>query len=218
MGLGRSVIRVILADDHPIVLLGVKNALEAVGGISIVGTATSPQSLLACLSACDCDVLVTDFSMPSERSPDGIAMLLDIQRKHPGLRIVVLTKISTPALLTPILDAGALALVDKGATTAEIATAVQRAAHGMTYISRNIEHTLGALGVAPSKVAQRVPLSPREIEVVRLFAQGYSNNQIAEILHLSPKTTSRQKKDAMRKLGAVHDADLYSCARDLGLI
>jgi two-component system capsular synthesis response regulator RcsB len=134
------------------------------------------------------------------------------------VRIVVLTKIATPALMSPIMQAGALALVEKSAALKEITVAVQRAAKGQTYFTENVQREFAALGVARTKVTEPAQLSPREMEVVRLFAHGYSNNQIAEILGVSAKTTSRQKKDAMRKLAARNDAELYAHARDMGLI
>jgi two-component system capsular synthesis response regulator RcsB len=211
-------IRVILADDHPIVLLGIKKALEATADICIVATADSPDGLISCLSDHPCDVLVTDFSMPGKQHPDGLAMLLRLREKFPAVRIVVLTKIATPALTSPIMQAGALALVDKSAAIKEIATAVQRAARGQTHFTENVQREFAALGVARNQVAQPVQLSPRETEVVRLFANGYTNNQIADILGVSAKTTSRQKKDAMRKLAARNDAELYAHARDMGLV
>lgn len=211
-------IRVILADDHPVVLLGMKNALEVASDIRVVATADSPDSLFSCLSRETCDVLVTDFSMPGAQHPDGLVMLLRLRESFPNLRIVVLTKMASPALMSPILQAGALALVEKSAAVKEIATAVQRAASGRTYVTENVQREFAALGVPRTQVAEPAHLSPRETEVVRLFAQGYSNNQIAEILGVSAKTTSRQKMDAMRKLAARNDAELYAHARDMGLI
>ncbi|ANN68310.1 response regulator transcription factor [Bordetella bronchialis] len=211
-------IRVILADDHPVVLLGMKNALEASRDISVVATADSPDSLLSSLSRHPCDVLVTDFSMPGSQHPDGLAMLLQLKEKFPDVRIVVLTKMASPALMSPILQAGALALVEKSAAVKEIALAVQRAASRRTYVTENVQREFAALGVPRTQVAEPAQLSPREMEVVRLFAQGYSNNQIAEILGVSAKTTSRQKMDAMRKLAARNDAELYAHARDMGLV
>jgi two-component system capsular synthesis response regulator RcsB len=211
-------IRVILADDHPVVLLGIKNVLEASSEIRIVATAHSPDSLISCLSRHSCDVLVTDFSMPGQQHPDGLAMLLRLKEGFPTVRIVVLTKIATPALMSPIMQAGAMALVEKSAALKEITTAVQRAAKGQTYFTENTQREFAALGMVRTQVAEPAQLSPREMEVVRLFAHGYSNNQIAEILGVSAKTTSRQKKDAMRKLAARNDAELYAHARDMGLV
>jgi two-component system capsular synthesis response regulator RcsB len=211
-------IRVILADDHPIVLLGIKQVLEATPDIRIVATADSPDSLVECLTQHGCDVLVTDFSMPGQDHPDGLVMLLRLKERFPDVRIVVLTKIATPALTSPIMQTGVLALVEKSAAIKEIATAVQRAARGQTYYTENIQREFAALGVVRTRVAAPAQLSPRETEVVRLFASGYTNNQIAEILGVSAKTTSRQKKDAMRKLAARNDAELYAHAKDMGLI
>jgi two-component system capsular synthesis response regulator RcsB len=211
-------IRVILADDHPVVLLGIKNALQGVANIALVGEADSPERLFELLDRTPCDVLVTDFSMPSEVQADGLTMLAQLHDRYPGLRIIVLTKIATPAMISPILQAGALALVEKSAAIRDITTAIYRAATGQAYFTETIRASLATLGLTKSNVTANSRLSPREAEVLRLFASGYTNNQIAAILGVSAKTTSRQKKEAMRKLAARNDAELFEHARDLGLV
>lgn len=211
-------IRVVLADDHPIVLLGIKNALDTVPDITVVGSADTPDALFACLATTPCEVLVTDFSMPGKVQPDGLAMLTKLREMFPRIRIVVLTKIATPAIIGPILQAGALALIEKSAAIKDISTAIHRAALDQPYITENIRKEFATLGVAPSKVTMRIALSPREIEVIRLFANGYTNNEIAQMLGVSAKTTSRQKQDAMRKLAVRNDAELITHAKDLGLL
>ncbi|ALM86409.1 response regulator transcription factor [Bordetella sp. N] len=211
-------IRVVLADDHPIVLLGIKNALATAPDISVVGSADSPDSLFACLAQTPCDVVVTDFSMPGGTQPDGLAMLQQLRAQYPHIHVVVLTKIATPTMISPALQAGALALVEKSAAIKEISTAIQRAASGLSYFTESIRNEFAALGVAQSQLTARAALSPREMEVVRLFASGRTNNEIAQILGLSAKTTSRQKQDAMRKLAARNDAELIAYAKDLGLL
>lgn len=211
-------IHVILADDHPIVLLGIKNALQNTPDIALVAQAESPEDLFSCLARERCDVLVTDFSMPSEKQADGLTMLNQLRKQFPAVRVVVLTKITTPAMIAPILQAGALALVEKSAAIQDITKAIYRAAAGKHYFTQDIRRELGTLGLTDSNLNESAKLSPREIEVLRLFAGGHTNNQIAAILGVSAKTTSRQKQDAMRKLAARNDAELFSHARDLGLI
>jgi two-component system capsular synthesis response regulator RcsB len=211
-------IRVILADDHPIVLLGVRQALEAVQDISIVATAHSSGELFSCLAQHACDVVVTDYSMPSDDQPDGLAMVLRIRNDFPMVQVVVLTKITSPAIIAPLLQSGALALVEKSARIDEISTAIRRAAAGNSYFTESVRREFATLGMVPSKLDSPAPLSPRETEVLRLFASGYTNNQIADLLGVSAKTTSRQKHDAMRKLAARNDAELLAHARELGLV
>jgi two-component system capsular synthesis response regulator RcsB len=211
-------IRVILADDHPIVLLGIKNALREASDITVVAEAATPEALFTALEQHGCDVLVTDFTMPSEQAPDGLAMLAQLGQRYPKLRVVVLTRMTTPAMIAPIARAGVCGLVEKSAAIQDIKTAIHRAAAGLPYFTESIRAELAALGLVASEQRTGTALSPREIEVLRLFANGYTNNQIAAILGVSAKTTSRQKKDAMRKLAARNDAELFSYARDLGLV
>lgn len=212
-----TMIRVILADDHPIVLLGISNALSKAPDIEVVASAHSPAELMECLAKHRCDVVVTDFSMPTGGGADGLAMLEDLHRNYPDIGVVVLTKITSPAMILPIRQAGALSLVEKSAAIKDITAAIHRAAAGQPYFTESTRKECGTLGIADSKVAVRSPLSPRETEVLRLFASGYTNNQIAETLGVSAKTTSRQKQDAMRKLAARNDAELIAHAKDLGL-
>jgi two-component system capsular synthesis response regulator RcsB len=157
--------------------------------------------------------------MPGKPQPDGLAMLKYVHQKFPAVKIVVLTKIATPTLIAPIMQTGALAVVEKSAAIKEIANAIVRASQGHTYLTPSLQHEFAVLGtVVHSGETKPVKLSPREIDVVRFFAIGYSNNQIAETLGVSAKTTSRQKKDAMRKLSARNDAELYAHAKEMGLI
>jgi two-component system capsular synthesis response regulator RcsB len=211
-------IQVILADDHPIVLLGVSKALQDAAGIVIAAEANCPKSLLTRLEQQDCDVVVTDFSMPNEDEPDGLKLLARLHQKFPAVAVVVLTKITTPAMITPILQAGALALVEKSAAVPEIAVAIYRAARRQFYFTESIRQQLACIALSRNPPPTRSNLSPREAEVLRLFASGYTNNQIAAMLGVSVKTTSRQKQDAMRKLSARNDAELFAYAGELGLV
>jgi two-component system capsular synthesis response regulator RcsB len=145
-------------------------------------------------------------------------MLARIRTGFPQVRVVVLTKITSPAIIAPLLQTGALGLVGKSAKPQEISTAIRRASAGKSYFAESVRREFAALGNSPSKIEIPMALSPRETEVLRLFASGYTNNQIAELLGVSAKTTSRQKHDAMRKLAARNDAELLAHARELGLL
>src|SRR5476651_309044 len=85
----RPPLRIILADDHPIFLIGLRAVLECDPGLSVVGEASSPQDLLELLQSCACEVLVTDFMMPVEQQSDGLRMLESVTRQHPHLPVVI---------------------------------------------------------------------------------------------------------------------------------
>lgn len=209
------VLRTIIADDHPVVLMGARAALEAGGDIEVVGEAANGDQLVDLLASRPCDVVVTDFSMPGGRHGDGLSLVDLIRRRYPRLPVVVLTMVNNPAVLQTMRSRGALGLCDKRAPLKEVAVAVRYAASGRAYMSDTIRRQFDAGGVQSTVDAVR--LSAREIEVVRLYVGGMSISQIAERLSRSVKTVSRQKRDAMRKLGIDHDSRLSEYARERGI-
>lgn len=210
-------LRVCLADDHPVVLAGVRAQLERSAiEVEIVGEARDGRTLLALLAqGPGCDVVITDFSMPAnnQRGCDGIPLLQALRRQWPSLRIIVLTMIENPALLQAMLDAGIHGLVDKLSPIEELQRAVQSVVGGRRYISQELRNRLQA----DAQVEGTAKLSPHEAEVVRLFVHGLTVTAIAERLSRSVKTISRQKNDAMRKLGVDNHSQLYAYAREHGL-
>jgi two-component system capsular synthesis response regulator RcsB len=209
------VLRTIIADDHPVVLMGARAALEAGGDIEVVGEAANGDRLVELLASLPCDVVVTDFSMPGGRHGDGLSLIDLIRRRYPRLPVVVLTMVNNPAVLQTMRSRGALGLCDKRAPLREVAVAVRYAAAGRAYMSDTIRRQFDTGGVQTTADSAR--LSAREIEVVRLYVGGMSISQIAEQLSRSVKTVSRQKRDAMRKLGIDHDSRLSEYARERGI-
>jgi two-component system capsular synthesis response regulator RcsB len=206
-------LRTILADDHPVVLMGARAALEATGDIEVVGEATSGEALLELLASCPCDVLVTDFSMPG--GGDGLLLIDAIHRRFPRLPIVVLTMVNNSAVLQTMRARGAIGLCDKRAPLLEVAVAVRHAIIGLPFVSETIQRQFAEACLTDRPGHAR--LSAREIEVVRLYVGGLSISAIAERLSRSVKTVSRQKRDAMQKLGIDHDSRLSEYAREHGL-
>jgi two-component system, NarL family, captular synthesis response regulator RcsB len=222
-----EITRIVIADDHPVVTLGIRALLKPLGQVEIVGEAASSSELLAVLAEEPCDLLITDFSMPYENgSGDGLPLLRRLRRDYPELPIIVLTMLHNPALTRGMLAAGVNGLVSKAAMMKELLLAIGAVMNGRPYICEAMrEHVADwapprSPGEAAQPVASNDPavLSQREAEVVRLFAQGLSVTQIAEHLHRSVKTVSQQKNDAMRKLGVTSNTQLFEYARAYGLL
>ncbi|MGF6495037.1 two-component system capsular synthesis response regulator RcsB [Luteibacter sp. 621] len=209
-------LKVILADDHPLVLVGGALALEN-AHIDVVGKAKAAGELLDMLADRPCDVVITDFLMPSDQQDDGFALLDTIAEKYPKLAVIVLTMVNRPAALQSMLSRGARGIVDKRAPMDELATAAKAVHDGETYLSESL---LDILNEADdnSVAMPGAPLSPREKEVIKAFVNGQSLQQIADREGKSVKTISRQKRDAMRKLGVDHDSLLGDYVRDHGLV
>lgn len=218
-------IRIVIADDHPVVLLGIKALLHEYGaGMRVVGEAGSSKELLALLPGCECDLLITDYSMPDAAgAEDGLAWLKRLRREYPELPVIVLTMIHNPALVRGMLGAGVNGVVGKAAMTRELLLAIRAVTAGRSYL---VEHVRDAVADPPTPeagqdgVAGNDPstLSRREAEIVRLYASGLTITQIAERVHRSVKTISQQKNNAMRKLGLTSNSQLYEYARVWGLL
>ena len=215
--------QIIIADDHPVVLMGVRAMFNGQDrAFEIAGEAISGGALLALLSTVPCDLLITDFSMPDTAGPsDGLPLLKRIRRDYPALPIIVLTMVRNHALISGMFRAGVHGVVDKTSLVKELIIAVDTVMAGRRYLSdqlraANLMTPNGRARNAPAIDGARV--SPREIEVIRLYATGLSITQIAEKLQRSVKTISQQKNDAMRKLGITSNADLYEYAKTADLI
>jgi two-component system, NarL family, captular synthesis response regulator RcsB len=219
-----EITRIVIADDHPVVMLGIRALLKEHSGLQVTGEASNGRELLSLLAGQPCDLLITDFSMPYEDgSGDGLALLRRIRRDHPKLPIIVLTMMHNAALTRGMLAAGVNGLCAKVAMTKELQLAVGAVMNGRTYICESMrEHVIDwSPPRAPGELegaTDPATLSRREAEVVRLYAQGLSITQIAEQLHRSVKTVSQQKNDAMRKLGITSNTQLFEYARTYGLL
>jgi len=209
-----AVLRVILADDHPVVRGGVRALLEHAGGIRIAAEAATAGELFAALARGDGDLVLTDFSMPGGDAADGLSMLGRLHAHWPELPVVVLTMAGNTAVLRAILDTGVLGLLNKSDALNELALAIRAASNGRRYVGTGIRAVLEAPGL-PGDI--EAVLSRRETEVLRLFASGLTVSQIARRLNRSVKTISRQKTDAMAKLGLRSDLEIYAYARQHGL-
>lgn len=208
-------LKIFVADDHAVVLAGVRAILQRARPSLALTTADNGDELLELLGREHCDVLVTDFAMPGPdgRGQDGLRMLRAIRRDHPQLRIVVLTMIDNPSLLRAMLETGVRGLVGKVSAIEELPAAIDAVAAGRSYISGDLRAGLAAEADKPATGG----LSAREAEVIRLFADGMTVSEIAQRLHRSVKTISHQKADAMRKLGLENHSQLYAYVRERGL-
>ncbi|MCA8089372.1 response regulator transcription factor [Burkholderia anthina] len=212
-------VRIVIADDHPLTVLGIRQVLAGAPDLIVVGEASEPGALLDCLARTGCDVVVTDFSMPGHAQADGVLMIEAIRAAFPLVRIVVLTMLDNPVLLQHILDAGALAVVGKRSGLGELPRAIAAAYHRRSYSGMPPGRAPAPVATSAAAAAADAarPLSPREIEIVRLCATGMSMTDIAVHFERSIKTISTHKHNAMDKLGIRSDAELFHYAVSNGL-
>jgi two-component system capsular synthesis response regulator RcsB len=209
-------LRIAIADDHPLIRGGLRMLLKGRSDIAIVAEADSTDSLLKVLEEVPVDLLITDFSMPGGRVADGLSLLQRLRRAHPTLPIVVLTMMANVGVHSSILDVGIRGLVDKSSDIAETLLAVDAVSRGRDYVSVAFRR---GLFQNPQKINgdTSVPLSTREVEVLRLFASGLTVSGISARLSRSVKTVSTQKAVAMLKLGLRSDYDIFVYSREHGL-
>ncbi|OAH21875.1 MULTISPECIES: response regulator [Methylorubrum] len=195
-------IRVVLADDHPVVLAGIRTLLNADPEVELVGEATDGGEALPMIRAVAPDVAVVDVSMPGL---NGLELTERVTGECPGTRVLVLTVHEDAAYVQPLMRAGARGYLLKRSAADDLLRAVRAVASGGVYLDPSIAgyalaETSGSDG-RPVTGAGREPLSPREAETLRLIAQGFSNKEIARRIDVSVKSVETYKARAAEKLG-----------------
>ncbi|SPK72737.1 Response regulator, NarL-family [Cupriavidus taiwanensis] len=210
-------ISVVIADDHPVIQLAVKATLSEIPTMQVAATCSSGKELFAALETLQPDLIVTDFSMErSQGNDDGLRLLHRLRQWRPETPIVVFTMLTNGGLLTRITEMGVDAIVGKHEAPGILRQICIDVLSGKGQrLSPGIAARLSSAGALPGGSAS--PLSPREIEVVRMFATGSTVTEIAGYLHRSLATVATQKRSAMRKLNVTSNADLVTYARDNGL-
>lgn len=187
--------KIILADDHPIILTGVRSLMaEMQPSCDIVAEANNVSELWCILEQHECDLLITDFSMPNDDNVDGMVMIKQLRRKYPNLPIVVLTQVHNLGVLQALMKIGVHGLLLKKSVIAELEKTVKKVLLGSVYIGETVRELLDGQGV--NQYITPVELSLKELEVVRLLTNGMSVTQVANYLHRSVKTISTQKNNA----------------------
>ncbi|GAA1100602.1 response regulator transcription factor [Nocardiopsis composta] len=205
-------IRVVLADDHPVVREGIRGMLAAEGGIEVVGEAGSGDEALAVARAQAPDVVLMDLRMPG---CDGVQATERVLAGVPGCRVLILTTYDTDADILRAVEAGATGYLLKDAPRADLAAAVRAAARGETALSPAVATRLvsGMRGRSESP-----SLSARETEVLRLASEGLTNAEIGERLFISATTVKTHLMRAFGKLGVSDRTAAVTRAIQQGLL
>jgi two-component system response regulator NreC len=210
-------IRVLIADDHTVVRSGVRLLLEAEPGIVVVGEALDGQEAVDRAGTLQPDVVLMDIAMPRM---DGLEATRQIKARWPHIHVLVLTMIRTDEYFFEMLKAGASGYVIKSAETGELIDAVRIAAKDEVYLYPTMARRLVRdFLIREGEETQYDPsLSPREQEILRLLAAGYSNKEIAKELVISLSTVYTHRGNLMSKLGLSSRRELMAYARQNGLL
>jgi DNA-binding NarL/FixJ family response regulator len=206
--------RVLLADDHVIVLEGLRRVLEP--DFEIVGEVADGQALVAATGSLRPDIIVTDISMPLL---NGIEAARQIRKTNRRVKIIFLTMHPDVTFAAEALCAGGSAYVLKSSAGAEILSAIQEAWSGRTYVTPSINQEV--VHAQMERIGRRdgveSELTPRQREVLQLLAEGKGLKEVAAVLHISIKTAEFHKYRIMRHLGLRTNADVTKYAVKIGM-
>jgi DNA-binding NarL/FixJ family response regulator len=209
-------IRILIADDHPVFRFGLRALLQTEGEMEVVGEAMTGDEAIALAASLQPDVVLMDLNMPGI---NGIEATRLIAKDHPHMGILVITMFDDDSVFAA-MRAGARGYLLKGAEGEETLRAIRAVAHGESIFSPSIAHRLMNYFSSPQAAtsASIFPtLTGREREILSLIAQGLTNSTIAERLYLSPKTVRNQVSTIFDKLQVAGRAEAIIKARDAGL-
>jgi two-component system, NarL family, invasion response regulator UvrY len=201
--------RILIADDHPIVRHGVRQVLAEDPEMEVVGEAKDGDEALRLARALQWDVAVMDFSMPGR---SGFDLLGDLRREFPGRPVIVLSIHAEQLHAARVLKAGGAGYLNKSSAPQELARAVRKVAAGGRYVSAALAELLASDLASDAAGPPHEQLSDREYRVMWLLASGRQINQIARELLLRPSTVSTYRTRVFRKLRLRNNAELVQYA------
>ncbi|HET9029986.1 MAG TPA: response regulator transcription factor [Candidatus Aquilonibacter sp.] len=200
-----DIIRVVVADDHPLIRQGVRHLLTSIPGIEVVAEVSTGSEIVATVEQTKPDILVLDITMPGR---DGIDVAAELHAALPQVRIIGLTMHEEPSYIRRLFDAGASGYVAKRSVSDELIRAVRTVAAGGTYV----DPAIGARLLHQDNHAR--DLSERERQVLILVAKGFGNTEIATQLELSPRTIETYRQRVAEKLGLQSRSDIVRYAAE----
>ena len=213
-------IRIIIADDHPIVRDGLRSALDSVERFHVTGVASNGFEALELIKADPPDLLLTDISMPEM---NGIELTREVAKKYPGVKIIILSMHENDAYINNSLQAGAHGYLLKDSEKTELSSAIEKVFAGEKYFSKSVSQILvnglyNKDGSKAEEVLSTGNLSKREVEVLQLIAQGLSNKEIAAKLFLSIRTVDAHRYNIMQKMSVKNTAEMIKTAVKMKII
>lgn len=207
-------IRILVVDDHPVVRAGIAALLESADDVQLVGTAASGEEALASVASTQPDLVVMDLRMPGIDGDEATARIL---AAHPDVRVLILTTYETDDAILSAIEAGASGYLLKAAPEEELLAGVRAVAAGEVALAPSVSRMLVARTRAPA--ASAVPqLTPRELQVLRLVAEGLSNREIGMRIHLGEATVKTHLLKAFGKLEVNDRTRAVTRAMELGLL
>ena len=202
-------IRVLLVDDHKIVLDGVEALLSDLEGFNCVATADNGQKALDLLKVFEIDVILMDIDMPVM---NGMEATKAVKRDYPNVKVISLTQHSERGMVKQLLECGSDGYLLKNINRDELALAIRKVYEGQNYFSSEVTMSLAGKAVEKNASGSDVEITEREIEILTLIAEGFSSKQIGEKLFISPRTVDTHRTNLMNKLDIHNIAGLIRFA------
>jgi DNA-binding NarL/FixJ family response regulator len=207
--------RILVADDHGIVRSGIKLLLERQPDLEVVAEAADGVEAVAHALTTRPDMCILDVGMPRMT---GLQAAREIRSHLPDVRVLILSMHDDEHYVFEALKAGASGYVLKREADQDLVGAVRAVRRGEAFLTNAAERSIIRRWMADGTEGPRIPLTPREEEVVKLIAEAFTNAQIAEILHLAEKTVESHRANVLRKLGMRDRVELVRYAIRRGLI
>lgn len=207
-------IRIVLVDDHPVVRDGLAGQIASQDDLTVVGQTAGGHEALALVDRVQPDLVITDLRM---EAGDGTELITELRRRQPQLPILVLTTYGTEEDLSPALDAGATSVLLKDASRQELFSAARATSRGETVLS-SVAAGLLVGRYRARKDPGTTSLSSRELEILRLVAEGLANREIGRALHISETTVKTHLVRLYAKLEVSDRAAAVSVAYRRGLL
>ena len=213
-----SEIKILIADDHKIFRDGIKSLLDKEKDIKVVAEASNGNEVEELVEKHEITMVILDIDMGT---PNGIETTATLKQKYPDINILILSMLGLHDFIIQALESGATGYILKNAGKDELLTAIKSVARGDSYFSREVSASLIEQLHRPTSSKKKfadVPLSPREIEVLKLIAQEYSNPEIAQKLYISVRTVDTHRRNLLEKLKVKNNVGLTKYALSKGLI
>jgi DNA-binding NarL/FixJ family response regulator len=220
-GRATGAIRVVLVDDHTILREGVRSLLDEESDIVVVGEADDGLEALEVVETLAPDVVIMDMVMPRM---NGLEATREIKQRRPEVRVLILSMYDDDEYVQQIIQAGASGYVLKRVAAGELVHAIREVHKGSSFLQPTIaaklieDYVRRVRGETATEARGADPLTDRERQVLKLIAEGHTNQRIAELLHLSKKTVESHRANIMRKLDLHDVTELVKYALRTGLI
>jgi two-component system NarL family response regulator len=202
-------IKVLLADDHQLILAGVRRALDGVDDIEVVGEASSGSQVLPLIHQTSPDLVLLDLRLPDM---SGLACLDSIRQRYPAVKVVVLSAFSDPEHIQSAFERGATAYIVKNVNPIDLPSALRQA------LDQTVYHGIRVIGETGTQPGERLGLTEREVSMLKALARGLSNQAISKEFWVTEQTVKFHLSNIYRKLGVANRTEAARFAYERGLV